>query len=106
MPKSKELFFSPLNFMFYNDLNDPPPPLTEAEKRELLDSLISDTIPGPFNSRACNLAVTVNGVATVFAALTIARTQSPAFRMAIGQDDVLAGQRALSMRRQSRMDSG
>jgi hypothetical protein len=91
VPAGKALFLSPLNFLFYNDLNDPPPPVTEAEKRDLLDSIISDSRPGPFNSRACNIVITVDGVSTVFSALTTARTQSPAFRLAIGEHDVFGG---------------
>jgi hypothetical protein len=91
VPKGKELFFSPLNFMFHNEPADPP--LTEAEKRELLDSVIDDhdNILDPFNGRACHLAVTVDGVSTVFSAVTVARTQSPAFRIAIGAHDVFGG---------------
>ena len=91
VPKGKELFLSPLNFMFHNEPADPP--LTEAEKRQLLDSVIDDhdSILDPFNGRACNLAVTVNGVSMVFSAVTIARTQSPAFRIEIGEHDVFGG---------------
>ena len=88
VPAGKKLLVSPLNFMFFNEPTDPPPPLTVAEKRELLESIFNDTIPGPLNSRACHLAVTVDGVSIVSAAVPIARTQSPAFRIEIGEHDV------------------
>jgi len=94
VPNGKELFFSPMNFMFYNDPADPPPPLTEAEKRETLDGVLTDTDGASDvfgGSRACNLTTSVDGVPTVFSAIATARTQSPAFRIEIGDDDVFGG---------------
>jgi hypothetical protein len=88
VPADKALFFSPLNYIYHNDPTDPPPPLTAAEKRELLDSILSDSIPGPFNSRPCHLTVTVNGVPIALSGVAMARTQSPAFRIKIGEHNV------------------
>jgi hypothetical protein len=110
VPKGKELFFSLLNLMFYNDPADPPPPLTEVKKREVLDGLFSHIAPEPipfnFNIRACNLGSTVNGVSTLFSAVTTARTQSPAFRIRIIEDDVFGGTGELSMGLRYPMGSG
>ena len=51
---------------------------TEAEKRQLLYDDVN---------LACNLASTLDGVPTVFSLIT-ARTQSPTYRVEIGQDDI------------------
>ena len=98
VPKGKELFFPLLSLIFYNDPADPPPPSTEAQKREVLESVLSDRIPGPFNSRVCHLVSTVarghstlDGASTLFSAVATARTQSPAFRLEIGPQDVFGG---------------
>lgn len=54
-------------------------PCTEAEKREILDGLMSDMIPGFYNSRVCNLETTVDGIPTLFANYAAVRSQSPSF---------------------------
>jgi hypothetical protein len=51
---------------------------TEAEKRQLLYAQLN---------QACRLASTLDGVPTVFSYATV-RTQSPIFRVAIGEEDV------------------
>jgi len=89
VPQGKELFFSPMNFMFEND---PGETLSEAQKREILDGVLTDAdgagdVFG--GSRACNLTTSVDSVPSIFSAIATARTQSPAFRIAIGEDDVL-----------------
>jgi hypothetical protein len=89
VPKGKELLFPLLTLIFYNAPADAP--ATEAEKREVLESILSDTIPGPFNSRVCHLASTVDGASTLFSAVATTRTQSPAFRLEIGPQDVFGG---------------
>jgi hypothetical protein len=73
--------------MYHNDPIDPAP-ITEAEKRELLDSLFSDIVGGPFNSYPCQLTVKVDGVSIALSGVTMARTQSPAFRIKIIENDV------------------
>ena len=87
VPRGNELFFPLLTLIFYNDSST----ATEAEKRETLDGILSDSIPGIFNSRVCHLVSTVDGVATLFSAVATARTQSPAFRLRIGKHDVFGG---------------
>lgn len=82
VPKGKELFFSPLNAMYYNDPADPLPHPNVAEKRIALDGFLSS---------ACNLNITVDGEKLLFSAVAIARTQSPTFRINIGDDDVFGG---------------
>jgi hypothetical protein len=82
VPQAKELFFSPLNAVFYNDPADPPPPPDVPEKRAALD----DSVSG-----ACNLKITVDGENIVFSAIALARTQSPPFRLTIGEQDVFGG---------------
>jgi hypothetical protein len=89
VPKGKELFFPLLTLVFYNGPTDQP--LTEAEKREVLDGILSDRISGLFGTYVCQLLSTVDGVSTLFSALATTRTQSPAFRLAIGADDVYGG---------------
>lgn len=86
VPAHTELFFPLFNAVFLNDLADVP--ATEAEKREILEGIFGDIAPSVFNSRACNLASTVDGVSSVLSGIAIARTQSPAFRLEILADDV------------------
>lgn len=91
VPQGKELFFSPMNFMYHNEPGDNS---SEAQKREILDGVLTDTdgaSDGFGGSRACNLATSVDSVPTLFSAIAIARTQSPAFRIVIGDDDVFGG---------------
>ncbi len=79
----KDLFF-PLVNAWFNNLPDEDTcangplggPCTEEEKREILDGIMSDNIPG---IRACNLDVTVDGVPALYSTFAIARTQSPTF---------------------------
>jgi hypothetical protein len=53
---------------------------TEAEKRQLLYDFVN---------LACNLTSTLDGAPTVFSHITV-RTQSPTFRVEIGEDDIFA----------------
>ncbi|MGZ8137169.1 MAG: hypothetical protein ACXW1W_10530 [Methylococcaceae bacterium] len=91
VPKEKELFFSPFNFMFYNE---PEETFSKAEKRKILDGILSDTDGADDvfgGSHTCNLATTVDDVPIIFSAITTARTQSPAFRIEIVDDDIFGG---------------
>lgn len=81
VPKHKPLFFPVLNLLYLNDVGEN---LSVAEKREILDGVLSDTVPGFFadfgfpGSRACKIEVTLDGEPVSFDA-PIARTQTPAF---------------------------
>jgi len=77
VPAGTHLFFPLINA---NIWNDPPPaePVSVEEKRVIMDGLFSEDPPGLFNSFACDLHSTLDGVPTVFS-LPTARTQSPPF---------------------------
>lgn len=82
----KHLFFPLVNAEFNNEPDettcaDGPlgGPCTEDEKRGILDGIMSDNTPGFFNSRACHLDSTVDGVPSLFSDFAIVRTQSPPF---------------------------
>jgi len=86
VPSGTLLFFPLVNAEFNNEPDettcaDGPlgGPCTEAEKREILDGVMSDNTPGIFNSRACNLDSTVDGIPTLFSNFATVRTQSPPF---------------------------
>jgi hypothetical protein len=81
IPRQKALFFPVLNGSW---VNEPGENLTVAEKRDILDGVISDLRPGIFadfglpGSRACRLEVTVDGEISTFSVPTV-RVQSPPF---------------------------
>jgi hypothetical protein len=80
IPHGKALLFPLVNADFVNVPGDcgRAEGCTEAEKRHLLEAHLN---------QACQLASTLDGVPTVFSHITV-RTQSPIFRVAIGDDDV------------------
>lgn len=55
---------------------------TVAQKRRLVDSVLSDTVPGPFNSTACQLKAELDGIPVYFGGTPILRLQSPPFFLA------------------------
>lgn len=81
VPRSKALFFPVLNSSW---VNEPGEDLTAAEKRDILDGVISDLRPGFFaefglpGTRACRLEVKLDGRITTFRYPTV-RVQSPPF---------------------------
>jgi hypothetical protein len=84
--KHKPLFFPLFNAVFYNG---PGESVTVAEKREILDGLLSDLVPGIFadfglpGSRACKLFVEIDGQPATYSA-PVARVQSPPFYLDTG----------------------
>ena len=85
----KPLFFPVLNFLFDNAPDDPPASI--AEKREILDGVLSDLEPGVVagptvpGTRSCGLEVTLDGEPVEYEA-AIARAQSPPFELVTGPD--------------------
>lgn len=81
IPKQKALFFPVLNASW---VNEPTENLTVAEKRDLLDGVISDLRPGFLadlglpGSRACKLEVRIDGEISTLRVPTV-RVQSPTF---------------------------
>lgn len=81
VPHQKALFFPVLNGSW---VNEPGENLTVAEKRDILDGVISDLRPGFLadlglpGSRSCRLEVTVDGEISTFSVPTV-RVQSPPF---------------------------
>ena len=75
IPHQKALFFPVLNSSW---VNEPGETVTVAEKRDILDGVLSDVRPGVLNSRACRLEVTVDGAISTFSVPTV-RVQSPPF---------------------------
>jgi len=89
IPSGKIFFLSPLNLMWNNTPADPP--YTEADKRLILEGLLSDGDEHPdysFDVHACNLGVSVDGKSVVQRGVPLVRTQSPAFRFRAGADDI------------------
>lgn len=82
IPRHKALFFPVLNASW---VNEPTENLTVAEKRDLLDGVISDLRPGFLadlglpGSRACKLEVKIDGGISTLKVPTV-RVQSPTFR--------------------------
>jgi hypothetical protein len=74
-------------------VNEPGENLTVAEKRDLLDGVISDLRPGFLadlglpGSRACRLEVKVDGEISTFSVPTV-RVQSPPFVVHSGPDPI------------------
>lgn len=84
--RNRPLFFPLLNAVFFNG---PGENVTVAEKREILDGVLSDLVPGIFadfgfpGTRACRMFVEIDGQpATYFA--PAARVQSPPFYLDTG----------------------
>ena len=75
VPHSKALFFPVLNNSW---VNEPGENVTVAEKRDILDGVLSDVRPGLLDSRACRLEVQLDGKITTFTYPTV-RVQSPPF---------------------------
>ncbi len=81
VPHQKALFFPVLNSSW---VNEPGEDVTVAEKRDILDGVISDLRPGIFadfglpGSRACRLEVKLDGEITTLSVPTV-RVQSPPF---------------------------
>jgi len=81
VPHNKSLFFPVLNGSW---VNEPGENLTVAEKRDILDGVISDLRPGFLadlglpGSRSCGLEVKIDGEISTFSVPTI-RVQSPPF---------------------------
>lgn len=84
--KNRPLFFPVLNSLFFNG---PGENLTVAEKREILDGVLNDLVPGIFadlgfpGSRACQLFVEIDGQPANYFA-PVARVQSPPFHLDTG----------------------
>jgi hypothetical protein len=84
--RNRPLFFPLLNAVFFNG---PGENVTVEEKREILDGILSDLVPGIFadfgfpGTRACQMFVEIDGQpATYFA--PAARVQSPPFYLDTG----------------------
>jgi len=81
VPHQKALFFPVLNSSW---VNEPGENLTVAEKRDILDGVISDLRPGIFadfglpGSRSCGLEVKIDGEISTYTYPTV-RVQSPPF---------------------------
>lgn len=84
IPHQKALFFPVLNASWVNEPNEN---LTVAEKRDVLDGVMSDVRPGVLASRACRLEVTVDGEISTNTVPTV-RVQSPPFVVNTGPDPV------------------
>jgi len=78
VPEGKPLFFPLVSLEFHNG---PGETFSEDDKRDFLDGILSDNIPGPFNTRACNLVATVDSIPILFTGAAIIRTQSPPFKL-------------------------
>lgn len=74
-------------------MNEPGESLTVADKRDILDGVLSDLRPGFLadlglpGSRACGLEVTVDGQISTFSVPTV-RVQSPPFVANLGPDPI------------------
>lgn len=90
IPRQKALFFPVLNGSW---VNEPTEHLTVAEKRDLLDGLITDTRPGFLadlgfpGTRACRLEATLDGQPVTYNT-PLVRVQSPPFLVNTGADPV------------------
>lgn len=84
--RGRLLFFPVLNALFYNG---PGENVTVPEKREILDGLLNDLVPGIFadyglpGSRACQLFVEIDGQPAIYFA-PMSRVQSPPFYLDTG----------------------
>jgi hypothetical protein len=75
VPHNKALFFPVLNGSW---VNEPGETVTVAEKRDILDGVLSDIRPGILDSRSCGLEVRIDGEISTFSVPTV-RVQSPPF---------------------------
>ena len=85
VPHSKALFFPVLNSTW---VNEPGENVTVAEKRDILDGVLSDVRPGLLNSRSCRLEVTIDGQISTFLSIPTVRVQSPPFFVNLGPDPI------------------
>ena len=89
IPRNKSLFFPMANFLFDNAPGEKP--ASVDEKREILDGVLSDLVPGLFadfgapGSRACGIFATLDGEPLSYSG-SIVRTQSPPFSVVTGPD--------------------
>lgn len=90
IPAGKRLFIPLVNAEISNpdswcppeepdDLDDENNICTVQEKREILNAIFSDFVPGILNSRACFLSASVDGTPVIHDGTLIVRTQSPAY---------------------------
>jgi hypothetical protein len=83
IPRGAGLFFPLVNYGFWNpDASCPEAEqynCTVAEKRANADGFFSDQVSGYFESYACQLSTTVDGVPVQDLGYPIVRTQSPVF---------------------------
>jgi hypothetical protein len=94
IPWGKALFFPLVNFGFWNPDDSCPGDqgfnCTVAQKRENANGFFSDQVPGnllgEFQTYACQLSATVDGVPIQTAGYPIVRTQSPVFPLEQVQD--------------------
>lgn len=73
IPRGKQLFFPLVNLVVWDE------PLNTTERRQLLDDIYSDQVPGLFAAEACGLSAAVDGKPVIFHATPIERVQSPGF---------------------------
>lgn len=87
IPSTVRLFFPLVNVNLGNpDVVCPPGNTTSKpgfcsvpQKRQLVDAVLGDTVPGPFNSMVCKLKAEVDGTPVQFTGNPILRLQSPPF---------------------------
>lgn len=63
--------------------------LNAAGRRQLLDDIFSDQVPGVLAAAACRLAATLDGTPLIFDGIPITRVQSPLFTY-LGYTEALA----------------
>lgn len=96
IPQGKALFFPLVNFAFWNPDDSCPPEAnhncTVEEKRARMDGFFSDQVPGnllgSFETYACQLSATIDGIPVQNLGNPIVRTQSPVFPIIYPPDDV------------------
>jgi hypothetical protein len=91
VPNGKPLFFSMMNAMYLNEVGEQT---SQADKRNILESLLSDrddNIDIFGGVHACQLGLSVDGKSVLQSGIPIIRNQSPAFRMTINENDVFDG---------------
>lgn len=83
IPAGKQFFFPLVNLVVWDE------PLNTAERRQLLDDIFSDQVPGVLAAEACRLSATVDGTPVIFDGIPIERVQSPLFTY-LGDNEALA----------------
>jgi hypothetical protein len=73
IPAGKQFFFPLVNLVVWDE------PLNTAERRQLLDDIFSDQVPGEPAAEACRLSATLDGTPMIFDGIPIERVQSPTF---------------------------